>query len=171
MNIITSLLTSSPVPFSFFSSDALASALAEHLPWQPATLYCYQLKNITPLRWIVIMMMIIGIRILILFPSTGTFFGTKFYLYFPFSWHHSGYYKQNRKFPRDVTLLWDEGFQLILSILQNPRRPWGQHSKFYVSYSTYPYMAYPDYCLGWIVASTLPTIETLLQEVCKCMSQ
>ena len=37
-----------------FSSDALASALAEHLPWQPATLYCYQLKNITPLRWIII---------------------------------------------------------------------------------------------------------------------
>ena len=34
------------------SSDALASALAEHLPWQPATLYCYQLKNITPLRWL-----------------------------------------------------------------------------------------------------------------------
>lgn len=76
------------------SSDALASALAEHLPWQPSTLYCYQLKNITPLR-----------------------------------------------------------------------RPWGQHSKFYVSYSTYPYMAYPDYCLGWIIAATLPTIETLLQEV------
>ena len=46
-----------------------------------------------------------------------------------------------------------------------PRHPWGQHSKFYVSYSTYPYMAYPDYCLGWIVAATLPTIETLLQEV------
>ena len=68
MNIITSLLTSSPVPFSFFSSDALASALAEHLPWQPATLYCYQLKNITPLRWIVIMMMIIGIRILLFSP-------------------------------------------------------------------------------------------------------
>ena len=45
------------------------------------------------------------------------------------------------------------------------RRPWGQHSKFYVSYSTYPFMAYPDYCLGWIVAATLPTIETLLQEV------
>ena len=68
INIITSLLTSSPVPFSFFSSDALASALAEHLPWQPATLYCYQLKNITPLRWIVIMMMIIGIRILLFSP-------------------------------------------------------------------------------------------------------
>ena len=46
-----------------------------------------------------------------------------------------------------------------------PRHPWGQHSKFYVSYSTYPYMAYPDYCLGWIVAATVPTIETLLQEV------
>ena len=26
-------------------------------------------------------------------------------------------------------------------------------------------MAYPDYCLGWIIAATLPTIETLLQEV------
>ena len=41
-----------------FSSDALASALAEHLPWQPATLYCYQLKNITPLRWIIIIIII-----------------------------------------------------------------------------------------------------------------
>ena len=45
-----------------FSSDALASALAEHLPWQPATLYCYQLKNITPLRWMMMMMIIIIIN-------------------------------------------------------------------------------------------------------------
>ena len=78
INIITSLLTSSPVPFSFFSSDALASALAEHLPWQPATLYCYQLKNITPLRWIIIMIMIIGIRTLFFFPVLVFFSVTNF---------------------------------------------------------------------------------------------
>ena len=43
------------------------------------------------------------------------------------------------------------------------RQDWNK--KFFMSHSTYPFLTYPDFCLGWIWAATPATLHTLLEQV------
>jgi len=52
-----------------------------------------------------------------------------------------------------------------LSGIPPHRRPWGQNAKLAVPKSIFPDRFFPDYCLGWLVATTPHTAEALLSQV------
>ena len=45
------------------------------------------------------------------------------------------------------------------------RQDWKADWKAFMPHSTYPFLTYPDFCLGWIWAAKPATLNTLLEQV------